>query len=455
MSVFETQNIIRKTLAYFLLALVPYGFYGVVRLFLIRKTDLVRARMPLLSLSISCVLLVYVVFKGLSLVLEDAPCSGLAFITTFALHGFATTGYFLRAFVLWFRIELANDSILYWKKNIDEQIDHESTFWFQRHRYLISPLNLKIFFVVSNFFFVVLAILSSTHQTNDDFIPDQGDNCPYSPWAFVSLILAFAFGVGILLLSFKLRKGLDAFGIKNELQYTGWPCLCLLIVFIVVAETDTFDTPRIQANALVTIIGSLVPVYVSTWYVLTLQRRFTDSPTKDSRVSAASIGSRSDNELLAMIERPDGFEVFKSYLATEFAVENALFWRDSLSLMNLFAYAIEEASEEMFKNSKVEFEQRLLLIISTYFDDEGPLSINISGSLRERGKNLKTDLEKQGLSLEYLELAHEVLTLAHNQIFKTMYEDSWRRFKQSAAFTAWKEQEQNQLENRIVMKELI
>ncbi|XXQ34479.1 RGS domain-containing protein [Plasmodiophora brassicae] len=162
----------------------------------------------------------------------------------------------------------------------------------------------------------------------------------------------------LLLLSWKLRIVVDAFGVKILLKRIGMAAVVggIQFVFFQAPINSAFGDKFNYSLAVLVLVANYIivmSVCVPIWQ--TYKRNAETLPVTHN----PSI------QLEALLKTPEGFAAFRDHMKTEFAVENVLFFRD--------AY---EFRKEFFVNSE-ESRRRATAIFTTYLSPDAPLEVNI------------------------------------------------------------------------------
>ena len=252
-------------------------------------------------------------------------------------------------------------------------------------------------FVTSTPLFVAIIL------TFDDL---SGENADIDCAEFINFILPF---YAILILSgfsvtWKLRNRYDNIGAYSELKAVA--ALQILWILVVLILTNTFDiTPEIDMIFHFTVPCCLI---VAVVLGIPLYRSIKFSMREhDLRSESKSASS----DVVDLLHDPEGFELFKAFLLSEFSAESCLFYK---AVQNYHLEGnVREASE----------------IYDLYVDDNAELCINISHKTR---KTIRQRIESDSID-------ETLFDQAQNEVLRLMTYDSYCRFRNTESWRKYTE----------------
>jgi len=127
--------------------------------------------------------------------------------------------------------------------------------------------------------------------------------------------------------------------------------------------------------------------------------------------------------LMDMITRLEGYQLFLSYLETEFSSENLLFW-DEVEKLKICASG----------DSKEVLLQTISSIFSKFCAENALLQVNLSHRIRE---TLQHTIFSETLSSLPIENLHHVFNEAQQNIYDLMNNDSFPRFQLTLEYNTY------------------
>jgi len=194
----------------------------------------------------------------------------------------------------------------------------ESTYL--KNRFLIStPFLVKFLGTVTVILHLPVALFTATNEQ----IPNlTGDHCNkgWSDQVLAAYVVSYV--VVFLFLAFKLRQVVDGFKIKEELKFTGWTAVSVLIPWIL------FNFPLTNVNEEVfpfstffLVLGVSAAFCVSTLWPL--YRSYFAPPSIEEANVPEDLTT-----LQGLLAHKAGIASFKKFLTKEFSVENILFFEE-------------------------------------------------------------------------------------------------------------------------------
>lgn len=390
------------------------------------------------------------------------PCSLNFFIQTFFLFGVAPIGYTLRSFILFFKLELVNERMLSLSNTNDTNLKSYNV-EYMHHKFL-AQVSLVYLFCLS------LAMVWNI-MGNDLRFCHIGSSLP------IIYSLSFIVFLTFISFSFLIRKGLDAFGIRQEFLIVG--AIFLMYYFLMIAgSVFIIDRDYNFVSSILTLLTCAACALVSSWHPLlqsfaemSRKRRpyFKEMIRNGSHPATGETTSpKIENprtifgkeEFIIMLSDEEGYLLFQDFLVGEYSVENLLLWEDISRL------------EDMEDNH---VEQIVILgaafaIWQQFISRDAQLQVNISHQTKKGLSRIfespkMKDLVKQSQSVNWnstselfdpsedslldsksVELMMDIMLNAKKEIEQLMYQDSFSRFKFSREYLIFRKHLQDKID---------
>jgi hypothetical protein len=154
---------------------------------------------------------------------------------------------------------------------------------------------------------------------------DSGLSIFFLPIGLINLIL-------VLILAIKLRKTVDAFWIKAELSLLTTSFIIIYTFFFLHrAGTLPLGNPLLELDGLLTVLcvdlAAVFTLYVPVWKDYK-EKKLSKGEVSTNTSQTSPVNKRNlAPAFRALLSDEEGIEAFQERLASEYAVENILFWR--------------------------------------------------------------------------------------------------------------------------------
>lgn len=371
----------------------------------------------------------------------QASCMTYWFIYAVLLVG-TYSGLVVRAVQLFFKFNLAEEALAYARLNsqngnyddLDKSQISLKRGWFSSHRHLISAKGLLLLLAIpSALVLVPVSIFFGIYGHGTYSLAENCIDFNYST-RFIDIPFGIVCVIGALELQRRLSHAEENFHIQEELMQIVKMILVVGVglVILIVFQKRLGSWKSDIFNLLYTFMRFFLPFLALSWISvgnilrISYQWQNLEIP-KDTNIiqdvenliPPKPTLSQMRDEMIRMLELPEGFKIFEEFLVKEFSVENILFWKEASDFQE-FAYSVEKGEIDIStfvtrddrahalsvddkSNSKVPLPEVLVRrarrIYNTYCRSDSLLLVNLPYGVQNTLKKIFEDVRTTTMEL--------------------------------------------------------
>lgn len=350
---------------------VPVFLVSTVWFWVRRGLQPIKSRRPGLVVFTDAVLLLFVVFVCAQRIIgDDYPCY-LNLWSGFVGAILLCNAYLVRCWLLYYDYRLTQARVRHYR---DDGLDPESFPVRYRAWSDLGYISRRLL-VVSVLLLAPALVITLSRQ--NDIVDGTGDDCDKG-WADAVIAVYVCIYVVIFSsLAWRLRQVVDGFFIKEELRISG------IVALLAVGPWLLFNTLFESANEDIFPFSTAVVVVAvaAAFTTSTIWPLYRSIYHPAAAAQNLDVPERIDN-LRGLLSYPQGYESFKKFLATEFSVENLLFYSEVEYYRGLVA-ELPPSSPDLVKAAHQ--------IYSKYTAASAPFEVNLPGATASK---LKADMKE-------------------------------------------------------------